>query len=153
MQNMTSKKQQVEMTKQEKRYILSNKHKHLIYEGDYYWWYDDGDKTRDLWLEDEEIDYDKLKCFINTIREEFEMDNSETILLIELMFKVDLDDYIDNENRYSKEFRDFLKKHNFEYTSYRFSVMYKAKTIINMDKTKGTKLHGAFLYTFISCFS
>ena len=112
---MTSKKQQAEMTNQEKRYILSNKHKYLIYEGDCYWWYDDGDKTRVLYIEeDEEIDYDKLKCFINTIREEFEMDSLETILLIELMFKVDLDDYIDNENRYFKEFRDFLNKYNFK---------------------------------------
>ena len=58
----------------------------------------------------------KKKIFKEVVKD-FKMTDEDKKHLHSLLTSFDLDDYIDNENKYSKEFRDFLKKYNFEYTS------------------------------------
>ena len=58
----------------------------------------------------------KKKIFKEVVKD-FKMTDEDKKHLHRLLTSFDLDDYIDNENKYSKEFRDFLKKYNFNYAS------------------------------------
>ena len=113
------KKEQEKMTNQEKRFQLSNEDNCLVYEGNKYWWYTDYDICRDWWLEDgENNDINWLYNFADRVAAGFEMDEDESLMLLGFIVCCALDDdyinnYLNNENEYQKDFRDFLKKYKF----------------------------------------
>lgn len=59
---------------------------------------------------------DNIEIFKEVVKD-FKMTDEDKKHLHRLLTSFNLDDYIDNENKYSKEFRDFLKKYNFNYAS------------------------------------
>ena len=112
------KKEQEKMTNQEKRFQLSNEDNCLVYEGNKYWWYTDYDICRDWWLKYGEMDNNRLFNFVNRVAAGFEMDEDEASMLLVFMLCCTLDDdylnyYLNNENEYPKDFRDFLEKYKF----------------------------------------
>lgn len=113
------KKEQTKMTNQEKRFQLSNKDNCLVYEGNKYWWYTDYDICRDWWLEDgENNDINLLHDFVDRVASGFEMDEDESSMLLGFILACTLDDdylnnYLNNENKYTKDFINFLKKYKF----------------------------------------
>ena len=108
------KKEQEKMTNQEKRFQLSNEDNCLVYEGNKYWWYTDYDICRDWWFEDgENNDINWLYNFVDRVAAGFEMDEDESSILLGFILACTLDDYINKENLYSDELKDFLKKYKF----------------------------------------
>lgn len=59
---------------------------------------------------------DKKKIFKEVVKD-FKMTDEDKKHLHRLLTSFDLDDYIEYGEYYSKEFRDFLKKYNFNYAS------------------------------------
>ena len=115
---MKNVKEQTKMTNQAKRFQLSNEDNCLVYEGNNYWWYTDYDICRDWWLEYEEMDNNRLFNFVNRVAAGFEMDEDEASMLLVFILCCTLDDdylnyYLNNENEYPKDFRNFLKKYKF----------------------------------------
>ena len=108
------KKEQEKMTNQEKRFQLSNEDNCLVYEGNKYWWYTDYDICRDWWFEDgENNDINWLYNFVDRVAAGFEMDEDESSVLLGFILACTLDDFINKENLYSDELKDFLKKYKF----------------------------------------
>ena len=113
------KKEQTKMTNQEKRFQLSNKDNCLVYEGTKYWLYTDYDICRDWWLEEgENNDINWLHDFVDRVASGFEMDEDESSMLLGFILACTLDDdylnnYLNNENKYTKDFINFLKKYKF----------------------------------------
>ena len=111
---MKNLKEQTKMTNQEKRFQLSNEDNCLVYEGNKYWWYTDYDICRDWLLEDgENNDINWLYNFVDRVAAGFEMDEDESSILLGFILACTLDDYINKENLYSDELKDFLKKYKF----------------------------------------
>ena len=111
---MKNLKEQTKMTNQEKRFQLSNEDNCLVYEGNKYWWYTDYDICRDWWFEDgENNDINWLYNFVDIVAAGFEMDEDESSILLGFILACTLDDYINKENLYSDELKDFLKKYKF----------------------------------------
>ena len=64
------------------------------------------------------MDNNRLFNFVNRVAAGFEMDENEASVLLVFMLCCTLDDdylnyYLNNENEYPKDFRDFLKKYKF----------------------------------------
>lgn len=111
---MKNLKEQTKMTNQEKRFQLSNEDNCLVYEGSKYWWYTDYDICRDWWFEDgEKNDINWLYNFVDIVATGFEMDEDESSVLLGFILACTLDDFINKENLYSDELKDFLKKYKF----------------------------------------
>ena len=112
------KKEESKITNQEKRFQLSNADNCLVYEGNQYWWYTDYDICRDWWPEDEEMDINWLFKFVDRVAAGFEMDEDESSILFGFilcctLYDDYLNNYLNNENKYPKSIRDFLKKYKF----------------------------------------